>query len=90
MNQCPKFLYPDSNENRIEDMVKHMLHIRNVGGREVMALGSDFDGISGTLAIKGPQEYEKLANALAKAGLTEEEIEEIFFKNAERVMKDAM
>lgn len=90
LNQCPKFLYPDSNENRIEDMVKHILHIRNVGGREVMALGSDFDGISGTLAIKGPQEYEKLANALAKAGLTEEEIEEIFFKNAERVMKDAM
>lgn len=90
LNQCPRFLYPDSKENRIEDMVKHLLYIRNVGGREVAALGSDFDGITGTFAIKGPQEYEKLAQALAKAGLSGEEIDEIFFKNAERVIRDVM
>ena len=66
LNQCPEFLYPGSGENRIEDMVAHLLHIRNVGGREVAALGSDFDGIGGTLAIKGPQDYDKLAAALAK------------------------
>lgn len=90
LNQCPGFLYPDSRENRIEDMVKHILHMRNVGGREVAALGSDFDGIVGTLAIKGPQEYEKLAHALAKTGLSEEEIDEIFFKNAERVIREVL
>lgn len=64
--------------------------MRNVGGREVAALGSDFDGIVGTLAIKGPQEYEKLAHALAKTGLSEEEIDEIFFKNAERVIREVL
>lgn len=90
LNQCPEFLYLGSKENRIEDMVAHVLHIRKVGGREVMALGSDFDGISGTLAIKGPQEYQKLAHALAKAGLSEEEIDEIFFRNVERVIRDVM
>ena len=90
LNQCPEFLYPGSGENRIEDMVAHLLHIRNVGGREVAALGSDFDGIGGTLTIKGPQDYEKLAAALAKEGLSEEEIDEIFFKNAERVIRDVM
>lgn len=90
LNQCPEFLYPGSGENRIEDMVAHLLHIRNVGGREVAALGSDFDGIGGTLAIKGPQDYDKLAAALAKEGLSEEEIDEIFFKNVERVIRDVM
>ena len=38
LNHCPKFLYPDSRENRIEDLVRHLLHIRNVGGLEAAAL----------------------------------------------------
>lgn len=90
LNQCPKFLYPGSSENRIDDLVAHLLHIRNVGGRECAALGSDFDGISGKLTLEGPQDYGKLAAALQKAGLSEEEIEEIYHKNAERVIRDAM
>lgn len=90
LNQCPRFLYPGSNENRIEDLVAHLLHIRNVGGRECAALGSDFDGISGKLTLKGPQDYGKLTEALKKAGLSEDEIEEIYHKNVERVIRDAM
>lgn len=90
LNHCPKFLYPDSSENRIEDLVAHLLHIRDVGGRAAAALGSDFDGISGKLALKGPQDYGRLAAALAKAGLSEEEIDEIFYKNVERVIRDVM
>lgn len=90
LNHCPKFLYPDSRENRVEDLVRHLLHIRNVGGRETAALGSDFDGISGKLALKGPQEYWKLTEALRKAGLSMDEIEVIYHKNAERVIRDVM
>lgn len=90
LNQCPEFLSPGSRENRIEDMVKHLLHLRNVGGREAAALGSDFDGISGRFAIEGPHQYQKLAAALLKAGLSETEIEEIFFRNVERVIRDVL
>ena len=90
LNQCPEFLYPGSTENRLEDMVAHLQHIRNVGGRETAALGSDFDGIGGKLVIGGPQDYEKLASALVRAGFSEEEIEEIFYKNVERVIKDVL
>ena len=88
MNQCPKFLRPGSRENHIRDMVRHLLHIRNVGGRETAALGSDFDGISGKLSLKGPQEYWKLTEALRRAGLSMDEIEMIYHKNAERVIRD--
>ena len=90
MNQNPEFLYPDSQENRIEDLVAHLLHIRNVGGRECAALGSDYDGIDGKLCLRGPQDYQKLAHALKKAGLSETEVEEIFYKNVERVIQDVM
>ena len=90
LNHCPKFLYPDSRENRIEDLVRHLLHIRNVGGLEAAALGSDFDGISGKLALKGPQDYGKLTEALRREGLSCEEIEKIYHKNAERVIRDVM
>lgn len=90
MNQNPEFLYPGSQENRIEDLVAHLLHIRNVGGRECAALGSDYDGIDGKLCLRGPQDYQKLAHALKKAGLSETEVEEIFYKNVERVIQDVM
>ena len=36
----------------IEDLVKHIKHIKNVGGIDVIALGTDFDGIQSTLEIK--------------------------------------
>lgn len=90
LNQCPRFLYSGSDENRIEDLVAHLLHIRNVGGRECAALGSDFDGISGKLVLEGPQDYNRLADALERAGLSEDEIEEIYYKNVERVIREAM
>lgn len=90
LNQCPEFLYPGSRENRIDDMVRHLLHLRNVGGWEVAALGSDFDGISGRLALEGPQEYQRLADALGKAGVSQEETEAIFYKNVERVIRDVL
>lgn len=90
MNHNPEFLYPGSKEARIEDLTAHLLHIRDKGGREAVALGSDFDGISGKLALEGPQEYQKLADALRRCGLSQDEVEDIFFKNVERVIRDAM
>ena len=71
-------------------MVRQLTHIRKVGGRECAALGSDFDGISGKLEIAGPQEYEKLELALSKTGFSGAEIEEIFHKNAERVIREVL
>lgn len=90
LNQCPAFLYPGSRENRIEDLTAHLKHIANAGGIECAALGSDFDGIGGTLTLKGPQDYGKLAHELAKQGFSGSEIEKIFSKNVERVIKDVL
>lgn len=74
----------------IEDMVKHIKHIRNIGGIDVIALGSDFDGIDCEVEIKDASEMGKLSIALEKEGFTIDDIEKIYYKNALRVIKDVL
>ena len=42
----------NSDLSRVEDMVRHINHIKKVGGIDVISLGSDFDGISPPLEIE--------------------------------------
>ena len=56
-----------------EGLARHARHIMNVGGREVLALGSDFDGIAPmNLEMKDASEIQKLASFLEHAGFTAE------------------
>lgn len=77
-----------SKESRIEDIVKHITHIKQVGGIDVISLGTDFDGINSNLQIKNIGEVDLLIQALKKNHFTEREIEKIFYKNALRFIKD--
>ncbi|TWH46703.1 dipeptidase [Sporomusa sp. KB1] len=76
--------------SRVEDMVLHIQHIYNVGGIEVIAIGSDFDGISPELELAHAGEMSKLVDALGKAGFGQAEIDKICWKNALRVIKDTL
>ena len=80
----------DSENARIEDMIRHIKHIKNIGGIEVIALGSDYDGSHPNYEIENIGEIEKLAYSLKDKGFTEEEIDKIFYKNALRVIKDVL
>ena len=75
---------------RVSDMVNHISHIRNVGGVDVIAIGSDFDGIELPSEITNIGEIDKLAYELKKNNFSEDEIEKIFYKNALRVIKDTL
>lgn len=88
LNFAPAFLQEQGKESRIADMVRHILHIRKVGGSGVLALGSDFDGITGKLEINTPAKLPQLADALKKAGLTESELEAMWSGNVCRVFED--
>lgn len=90
LNIGPEFLKEGSRDSRVADMVRHILHIRNMGGSGVLALGSDFDGIHGNLEIGGPQDWPKLEDALKKAGLSEDELDKMWWTNASRVLKEAL
>lgn len=74
----------------VDYMVRHIKHIKKVGGIEVIALGTDFDGIDGNLEIENIGEIRLLLQALEKSGFTPEEIDKISYKNAARIIKDVM
>ncbi|WMJ80443.1 dipeptidase [Clostridium sp. MB40-C1] len=74
--------------SRVDDMIKHINHIKNIGGIDVLSLGSDFDGINSKLEINNIGETNKLIKALEKNNFSDDEIEKLFYKNALRFLKD--
>ena len=74
----------------VSDMVRHLKHIRNIGGIDVMAIGTDFDGTMHSSEIAHIGEMEKLTFALRKNLFSEEEIDKIYYKNALRIMKEVL
>lgn len=76
--------------SRIDDMVLHIKHMCQVGGIEVVAIGSDFDGISSEIEIAHAGEFNKLISALEEGGFSQDEIEKICWGNALRIIKDTM
>ncbi|UZW14246.1 dipeptidase [Clostridium pasteurianum] len=87
INFYNKFL-GKSTTSKIDDIILHIKHIYKIGGIDVIALGSDFDGIDCDVEIKDTSEMYKLENELKKNGFNEDSIEKIFYKNALRIIKD--
>ena len=84
-------MYGDGSTSRdytyVDDIVKHIKYIRNVGGLDVIALGTDFDGIPSTLEIKDASQIQILADGLLKNGFSYDEVEKIFYKNLMNLYK---
>ncbi len=72
------------------DMVAHMKHMKQVGGIEVIGLGSDFDGITSIVEMKDCSGMQMLADEMAAQGFTTGEIEAVFHKNVLRVYKELL
>lgn len=73
-----------------DDIIKHLSYIRNVGGSDVLAFGSDFDGISCKLEMEDISGLPVLISLLEKAGFKDEEIEKLYYKNALRLFSDCL
>ena len=76
----------DSEITKVENIVRHALHIRDIGGEDVLALGTDFDGIQPTLEIEDASQMDKLVQGLLKGGFSEDQVEKVFYGNAERYL----
>lgn len=90
LNLGPEFVGAVEGVTRLEDLVTQILHIRDVGGSDVLALGSDFDGVHGALDIAGPQDWPKLEDALKHAGLSDDELDKMWYTNADRVLREVL
>ena len=80
----------DSEITKVENIVRHAQHIRDIGGANVLALGTDFDGIQPTLEIEDASQMDKLAMGLSKGGFSDDEIEKLFWLNAKWYLKEQL
>ncbi len=89
INFCNSFL-SDHGSGALEDMVRHMKHIRNVGGIGCLGLGTDFDGIDNEPEVRDASEMPKLAGAMERAGFTPREIDAVFSGNVLRLYREVL
>ena len=72
---------PVSGEAGIREIGDHMEHVLKLGGKDILALGSDFDGADMPEALTGVDQVGVLRDAV-KERFGEELTEKIFFTNA--------
>ncbi len=89
LNFYGPFLQGNENSS-VDAMLKHIKHIVTIGGEEVLALGSDFDGIEGNLELCGVHDIHKLVQGMQRDGLSSNLIEKICYKNAENFLERAL
>lgn len=77
----------DDKKSTVDSMLAHIKHLINVGGLEVVGLGTDLDGIGGELEIDSAGKIHMLSERMEKNGFTVKEIEAICYKNSEAFFK---
>ena len=85
-NACRDFTGENPNLDTVCDHILHFLEL-DPGGKHI-ALGGDLDGVEAMPdGFEGVQSYPALARKLLDRGLTEENVMDIFWNNAIRVMQ---
>lgn len=90
VNFYPPFL-SDSGSCSEEDIVRHILYILELGGKNAVGLGSDFDGVDYLPQnIKGVESMKLISDRLKDFGLNDEVIDKILFGNFFELFKDTL
>lgn len=89
MNFCEDFISNDSNGS-VENIIKHIDHIKELGCIDNIGLGSDFDGIKKREEMSDCSQMYMLIDALKEHGYSNEEIEKICYKNVLRVYEEVL
>ena len=95
LNFCPAFVEevsdPSQERTTLAMLARHARHMMNVGGRGVVGIGTDFDGIApGDLEIRDASEMQKLVEGLERMRFTPDEIERICYRNVLDVYREVL
>ena len=72
---------------RLSDVVRQIKYLSKLGGIDVVAIGSDFEGgISAVPELSDVTRFQRLAQALLDAGFERAQVRQIFSENALRVL----
>lgn len=88
----PNFVALKPTKSYLEHFIDHIDHFVRKGGMDCVALGSDFDGYRGIEGhvLADASEFPLLAQALENRGYAEAQIEKIFSKNWDRVIRELL
>ncbi|WP_026494914.1 dipeptidase [Butyrivibrio sp. WCD3002] len=89
VNFAPEFVNIGEGDpkSKAEFIASHVLHMYKVGGEDIIALGTDFDGIHGDIEIKHPEEMDLLFDILSKKGLSSSVLDKFASENVMRVLE---
>lgn len=89
INFCKSFL-GDEGDDGFEAVYRHMSHILELGGENVLSIGSDFDGCEINQELSGVDKIPALEEFLLEKGIGKELAEKIFYKNAYNFFKNVL
>lgn len=75
-----------TNKTEIVDIIRHLEHLINIGGEDVAAIGTDFDGMECELPFENASEMQIFTDAVIKK-FGFKIAEKICYKNASRILK---
>ena len=74
----------------MDDVIRHIEHVRDVAGIEHVALGSDYDGITSVpVGLEDVSKFPDLFAELSRRGWSETDLRKLAGENLIRVMRDA-
>lgn len=85
VNFCKDFL---GEGEAFDCVLKHIKHFIKVGGEDIIALGSDFDGIPEVKGLESAEKLPELLNYLNLNGVSAGTLEKLAYKNFYRVFSD--
>lgn len=89
-NFASAFLKENTDYSKNEWIADHILYMVNIAGIESVGFGTDFDGISCGLELENCSNMQMLAEILKMRGMSEEQIERVFYKNVLRLYKELL
>lgn len=77
-----KYFVTENGNSSFDDLRNHIEHFLSLGGENIIALGSDFDGAEMPDCIKGVESMSDFYNYLLSKNYSEELVEKLFYYNA--------
>ena len=88
LNLYPYFLHK-SGKTTVEQMAEHVVHMYAIGGEDVIAVGTDFDGYDeGESEVTHMGQMELVFEAIKKRGFSERQMEKFWHGNVLRVLRE--
>ena len=79
-----------NDDNSFDAVLRHMSEIIEIGGEDVIAMGTDFDGCDINPDLAGIEKIQALSDYLSAHGFDDRLLDKVFFSNADRFFSNLL